>query len=326
MFDFTAPIYRDDLAARAYIEAHRWPDGPYCPHCGETQAITRLGARAGHPHRTALDRGLWYCKPCVKKFSVTVGTLYERSHIPLSKWLLATHLMCASKKGISAHQIHRMLGITYKSAWFMCHRIREAMREVRHTGPLGGANKVVEVDETYVGGKAANRKHIVPTKEPVVALVERDGKVRSHHVPGVSGHNLRPLLKQHLDAKSYLMTDDSVVYPPLAKELGMSHGTVNHSAKEYVRTGGFHHTNTAENYFSILKRGIIGTYHHVSAAHLKRYLAEFDFRYNERAGLGVNDAQRAVKAVRGIVGKRLTYRRTYIKERGNVVHLPPAHL
>jgi transposase-like protein len=235
----------------------------------------------------------------------------ERSHIPLNKWLVAMHLMCASKKGISAHQLHRTLGITYRAAWFMAHRIREGMRTMvggEGGGTLGGKNQVVEADETYVGGKAKNRKNHVPPKEAVISLVEREGRVRSFHVPAVNGETLGPILAQRINRKSYLMTDDGTVYPPIGEEFA-GHGTVNHSIEEYVR-GGFWHTNTVESYFSILKRGIVGTYHHVSQQHLKRYLGEFDFRHNERAKLGVDDSQRMAKAAKGISGKRLTYRRT----------------
>ena len=296
------PIFQDKTAARKWLEAQLWPDGPVCPHCGGCECSTKVKGKSARA-------GLYMCNGCRKQFTITVGTIFERSHIPLNKWLLTTFLMCASKKGMSAHQLHRMLGVSYKTAWFMCHRVREAMRDNPKLGPLGGTNKVVEADETYVGGKAANRKHHVPPKEPVLALIERQGHVRTHHVPAVNGKTLRPILNEQIAKGSYLMTDDSTVYPPLAQEMGVSHGTVNHSIEEYVR-GGFWHTNTAENYFSIFKRGIIGTYHHVSQQHLKRYLAEFDFRYNERSGLGVNDAERTTRALKGIVGKRLTYRRT----------------
>ena len=215
--------------------------------------------------------------------------------------------MMASKKGMSALQIGRMLGLSKKTAWFVCHRIRESLRESKFDEPLGGPNKVVEVDETYVGGKAKNRKGKVPPKEAVVALVERDGRVRSFHVQAVSAKTLRPILVTQVSRKSYLMTDDSTVYPKIGEEYA-GHGTVNHSIEEYVR-GGFWHRNTVENYFSIMMRGITGVYHHVSQQHLKRYLAEYDFRYNEREALGVNDAERMEKSIQGIVGKRLTYRR-----------------
>ena len=297
MVDLTNPIFTDKTAARAYLEAQRWPDGPYCPHCGEYGNIRKMKGKSTRP-------GVYQCNSCRKPFSVTVGTLYERSHVPLNKWLLASHLMCASKKGMSAHQLHRMLGVTYKTAWFMAHRIREGMREF-NPGPLGGANKVVEADETYIGGKAKNRKsRKVPPKEAVFTLVERDGKVRSFHVPRVNADTLRPILFTQVDRKSYLMTDEASVYKKPGQEFS-GHGTVNHSIEEYVR-GGFWHTNTVENYYSILKRGITGIYQHVSPKHLKRYVGEFDFRYNERS---ISDSERADKALKGITGKRLTYRR-----------------
>ena len=300
MTDLTNPIFTNEDKARAYLEAQRWPDGAYCPFCGQFDAVKKLGGKS-------MGKGWYHCKDCRKKFTVRVGTLYERSHIPLHKWLLATHLMCASKKGMSAHQLHRMLGITYKSAWFMAHRIREGMRDIK-PDPVGGQNKVIEADETWVGGKSKNRAFKPPPpKEAVFSLVEREGKVRSFHVPAVSAKTLRPILVSHADRKSYLMTDESGVYTKAGREYS-GHGTVNHSINEYVR-GGFWHTNTVENYFSIFKRGINGVYHHVSQQHLKRYLCEFDFRYNERSGLGTNDAARAEKAIKGIVGKRLTYRR-----------------
>lgn len=301
--NLTDPIFTDETKAREHFEALRWPDGPYCPHCGETERVYRLQGKSHRP-------GLVYCNSCSGSFTVTTGSVMESSHVPLNKWALAFRLMCSSKKGVSAHQLHRMLSVTYKTAWFMAHRVREAMRPLAadDSGQLGGANKVVEIDETYVGGKARNRKNHVPPKEAVVALVERDGRVRSHHVPSVNGATLKPILKAEIDKASYVMTDDSTVYPPIAGEFG-GHGTVNHSIEEYVR-GKFWHTNTVESYFSILKRGVIGTYHHVSPEHLKRYLGEFDFRHNERVALGVDDSQRTAKAIKGAAGKRLTYRTT----------------
>jgi transposase-like protein len=303
--NLTDPIFHDDDAAREHLESIRWPDGPFCPHCGESERVTRLHGKTTRP-------GLFQCNSCREHFTVTVGSVMERSHIPLPKWVIGFHLMAASKKGISAHQLHRMLGIQYKSAWFMAMRIREAMREIlpNENGPLGGENKVVEVDETYVGGRARNQKGKVPPKEAVVALVEREGRVVSRHIPEVTAATLRPILVSHIDRKSYLMTDESLVYPTVGREFS-GHGTVNHSIEEYVRTGGFHHTNTAEGYFAILKRGITGTFHHVSQYHLKRYLGEFDFRYNERIALGVDDTERATKAIRGAGGKRLTYRQPH---------------
>jgi transposase-like protein len=300
MADLTDPIFTDEAAAREHFEAIRWPNGPTCPKCNQTETVAALGGKSMGP-------GWYHCRVCREKFTALVGTIYHRSHIPLHKWLLATHLMVSSKKGMSAHQLHRMLGLTYKSAWFMAHRIREAMRELHpeEMGPLGGEGETIEADETYIGGKAANRKGHIPPKEAAFSLVQRQGRVRSHHVATVNAQTLGPILAQQIAPESWIVTDDSPVYPPITKSFA-GHSSVNHSAQEYVR-GFFHHTNTIENYFSILKRGITGTYHHVSPQHLKRYLGEFDFRYNERMGLGVDDKDRAVKAVRGTVGKRMTY-------------------
>lgn len=307
MTNLTAPMYTNDDVARAHLEAIRWPDGVNCPHCGALEGCQRLEGKSTRP-------GLFYCRDCRKQFSVTVGTVFERSHVPLHKWVLATHLLCASKKGMSAHQLHRMLGVTYKTAWFMAHRIREAMRD-GNPSPLGGTGKTVQADETVIGGKERN-KHVSKRnkknigavgKEIAFSLVERGGKVRSHHVPNVNAKTLRPILEARDDRKTVLMTDDAGQYRIIGPAFA-SHETVNHGIEEYVR--GKAHTNTIEGYFSILKRGINGTYHHVSQQHLRRYLGEFDFRYNERMALGVNDSERAAKALKGIEGKRLTYRRT----------------
>lgn len=292
--------FHDEAAAFEYLESILWADGVHCPHCG---VVGRSNKMQGKSHRI----GLWKCYACRKQFTVKVGTVFEHGRIPLHKMLQAVYLMTSSKKGISAHQLHRTLEITYKSAWFLAHRIREAMRDGDLSGGLGGENKVVEADETYVGGKAKNRAYReAPKKEAVVALVERNGEVRSFHMPSVTAKNLRPVLVTQIERKSYLMTDEAPVYKKTGKEFA-GHGTVNHSINEYVRHGGFKHTNTVEGYFSILKRGINGVFQHVSQQHLKRYLGEFDFRYNTRSALGFDDAQRSVEALRGIVGKRLTY-------------------
>ncbi len=293
------PIFHNDEAARAWFEARIWPDGPFCAHCGST-SVTRLHGKAHRP-------GLFQCNDCREQFTVTVNTVCERSKIPLHKWCMAIYLLNSSKKGMSALQMHRMMGGSYKTAWFMMHRIREAMREGKLPGGLGGQNKVVEADETYVGGKARNRKNKVPAKTAVLSLVERDGKVRSFPIGNVTATTLRPIIVSHVSRASYLMTDESAVYPAIGREFA-GHGTVNHSAEEYVRAH-FWHTNTVEGYFSILKRGIVGVYHWVSEAQLHRYAAEFDFRYNHRVALGYSDMQRTEIAAAGIYGKRLTYRR-----------------
>lgn len=296
--NITDPIYSDANKAREHLEALHWPTGPVCPHCGNCDGsrITKLAGKSTRP-------GVHKCKDCVKPFTVTVGTIFEDSKIPLNKWLLAFRLLNGGKKGMSAHELHRSLGITYKSAWFMAHRIREAMSG--DDGPLGGPNEVVEADETYVGGKAKNRATRKPAaKKAVVALVTRDGHARSFHVANVNAKTLRPLIVTNVDRASHLMTDEAMVYTGVGREFA-GHSVVNHSTKEYVTHGGFKHSNTAENFFSIFKRGVIGTYHHMSEAHLARYCREFDFRYNNRK---LSDTERTAEAIKGARGKRLMYR------------------
>lgn len=295
--DLTKPIYHDNNAAREHLESLLWPDGPVCPRCGVMgDRITKLSGKSTRP-------GVHKCKDCRKPFTVTVGTVMERSKIPLCKWVLAAQLMASSKKGMSAKQLERMLGCTYETAWFLFHRLREAAADP-DPGPLGGENKVVEVDETYIGGKAKNVHNgkPVPKKAPVVVLVERDGKAHSFHVARVSHKNLRSKLVTTISRKSYLMTDESLVYPRIGTEFA-GHGTVNHSKDEYV-CGTFWYTNNAESYFALLKRGMMGSFHSVSEAHLFRYLAEFDFRHNTRH---MSDAERGDELLRGTAGKRLTY-------------------
>lgn len=305
--NLTNPIFADADKARAHLEATRWPNGPICPHCGVVDEATHIGGKAARA-------GAYQCNACRKQFSVTVGTVFEDSKVPLNKWLLATYLMSASKKGISAHQLHRTLGVTYKTAWFMAHRIREAMNPT-DPGPLGGEGKTVEADVTYVGGKESNKKLGKRNpkniggmgKQVVHTLVERNGRARSHHIANISGKTLAPILFTQVHRSSTLMTDTAGGYFRLGKDFAR-HEMVDHGRDEYVR--GDAHSNTVEGYFSVLKRGVYGTFHHVSEAHLGRYLAEFDFRYSNRSALGITDAMRADEALRGIAGKRLTYRRT----------------
>jgi transposase-like protein len=299
------PQFQNEAAAFAYVEARLWPDGPTCPHCGNADS-TKIGRLQGKTTRPGLHK----CYACKKPFTVRIGTIFESSHLPLHLWLQIIHLMCASKKGISTRQIQRMLRCSMKTAWFLGHRIREAMKENRDlfTPPLGGAGKTIEADETYVGRKATSRAYEAPApKQAVMALVERNGMVRSFHIPNVTAYSLHPILARHAHMDSRFMTDESHLYMSVGWNFA-SHETVMHTAKEYVR--GDTYTNTVEGYFSILKRGIYGVYQHVSKAHLKRYLYEFDFRYSNRAKLGVDDIKRMALTVAGAKGKRLTYETT----------------
>jgi transposase-like protein len=304
--DIQNAAFTNEDKAREALEAIRWPEGPVCPQCGnlDQEKIAKAKGNAVRP-------GLYYCAACNGQFTVTVGTVMERSKIPLSKWLFAMHLMGASKKGMSALQLQRMLGVTYKTAWFLCHRIREAMGTTP-SGPLGGSGKIVEADETYIGGKERN-KHVGKRrgtgggmgKQAVVALTERDGESRSFHMASVSGKTLRPVLTAHVSRQSALMTDQGGQYYHLGKEFSR-HETVNHEADEYVR--GDAHTNTSESRFSLMKRAVFGTHHSISEAHLSRYLKEWDFKWNTRK---VKDGERAALIAKGIEGKRLTYRPTH---------------
>jgi transposase-like protein len=294
-FDF--PHFKDPEAAREHLEAIRWPNGPICPHCGGVERIHKV---AGKKHRP----GLYACRDCNGHFTVTVGTVFERSKIPLNVWFRAVYLLCSSKKGISSHQLHRTLGVTYKTAWFMTHRIREALR-TGSLAPMGGAGGVIEADETYIGRKegrklARGKGH----KRTVLSLVERGGTVRSFHVERTNIENIVPIVRANIAKEASLATDEAPHYTKVGREFAQ-HLTVEHAADEYVR--GDAHVNTAEGYFSIFKRGMRGVYQHCSEKHLHRYLAEFDFRYSNRARLGIDDSERATLALKGIEGKRLTY-------------------
>jgi transposase-like protein len=301
----SAPHFHNEEAAYVFVEARIWPEGPHCPHCGCT--AEKIGELKGKSTRIGVRK----CYGCRKPFTVKVGTIFEASHVPLHIWLQAIHLICSSKKGISTNQLKRTLGVAMKTAWFLGHRIREAMREDRgiFAPPLGGTGKMVEADEAYIGRDGAKKLKGPGEKQPVISLVERDGMVRSFHVANLRAESLRPIIDKHIARASRLMTDESNIYAGIGWNFAQ-HGTVMHSAKEFVR--GDIHTNTVEGYFSILKRGITGVYHHVSEAHLRRYLVEFDFRYNNRMGLGVNDEMRAERALKGVIGKRLTYETTRV--------------
>jgi len=288
----------DDAAALAHLEAVLWPNGPTCPHCGATDRIYALKGKSTRP-------GVRKCGHCRKPFTVTVGTLFERSHVALHKWMQAVCLLTCSKKGISSHQLHRILDVTYQTAWFMSHRIREAMRD-GSLPPLGGNGKIVEADETYIGRKEGWKPQRGGAhKMKVLSLVERGGKVRSVRMDAITVEDVTPIVRENVARESRLMTDQSTVYVPVGREMA-GHEAVNHSAEEWVRDEA--HTNTLEGYFSVFKRGMKGVYQHCGEKHLHRYLAEFDFRYNNRIRLGVDDTARSDAALRGIVGKRLTYR------------------
>jgi transposase-like protein len=311
--DLSDPRFHDDDKAREWLEAQRWPYGPNCPHCGNADP-DKIKSLKGKAHRA----GLYQCNEleCREQFTVTVGSVMERSKIPLRKWVMAMHLLGSSKKGMSSHQLHRMLGITYQSAWFLSHRIREAMvDDVGPSNPMGGEGKVIEADETYFGPKDTIKKRTRrgkashSSKRSVFGLVERGGKVRTFHVEHATAKTVREIIVQNASRKSELHTDESRLYTKLGAEFA-SHDTVVHSGGEYVRYEGDRviHTNTIDGYWSIFKRGMKGVYQHCGEAHLQRYLAEFDFRYNRRTALGITDVERVEDIVRGAAGKRLTYR------------------
>src|SRR6516165_3075922 len=309
------PRFRNEPAAYAYVEAIVWPNGRVCPHCG---VVDKSGALKGRSTRI----GVYKCYACRKPFTVKVGTIFEKSHVPMHIWLQAMHLMCSSKKGFSANQLCRVLGVDFKTGWFIGHRIREAMMPIDGgSGPLGGEGKIVESDESYTVYKEGGptwflhpehgwRRRTGGDRVPVVTLVERGGRVRSRKVDNVTAATLRSVVFATADTKSRLMTDELRAYRRIGQRFA-GHDAVDHGKEEWARKlgdGTKAHTNTVEGYFSILKRGIYGCYFHVSEQHLHRYLAEFDFRYSNRMALGVDDEARTERAVRGAVGKRLTYR------------------
>lgn len=304
--------FHDEAAAYKLVEARIWPNGPVCPHCGGVERISKMEGKS-----TRI--GTYKCYQCRKPFTVKIGTIFEASHVKLNHWLQAIFLIASSKKGISSNQLHRTLGVTLKTAWFISHRIREAMRDGK-LGPLGGNGQIVEVDETYFGSRAEKRttrtsgaafikkgRSGPSNKRAVLGLIERNGSVRTFHVASATKENVAVLVTENIVLESMLFTDESRVYPTVGATF-LDHMTVKHSAGEYVRGGV--HTNTIESYFSIFKRGMRGTYQHCAEKHLHRYLAEFDFRHNSRVALGVNDEARAARILDGVVGKRLTYETT----------------
>lgn len=309
-----AKCFHDETAAYAWVEARVWPQGPVCPHCGGSDRISKMGGKS-----TRI--GTYKCYQCRKPFTVKVGTVFEASHVPMRFWLQAMFLLCSSKKGISSNQLHRTLGVTLKTAWFMAHRIREAMRVVG-VEPMGGPGAVIEADETYIGRLEGFPKARSGTghKNMVFTLVERGGSARSLHMAGKANADFMPIIRANVARESRINTDEAKQYYDLGKEYG--HDTVKHGDEEYVRKTGVVlfpsgaaytvTTNAVEGYYSIFKRGMKGIYQHCAEKHLHRCLAEFDFRYSNRVRLGVDDVVRTEKALKGIVGKRLKYRTAHI--------------
>ena len=304
-FDLTNPIFSDEDEARKYFEAIRWPNGPVCPHCGVVDEATLI---QGKSHRA----GMYQCNACREPFTVTIGSVMESSHVPLHKWALAFRLMASSKKGVSAHQLMRSLGLgSYRTAWFMAHRIREAMR-AGGLAPMGGDGEIVEIDETFIGRKEGTPKAKAGFghKNVVLSLVERGGFVTSFHVDSTKREDIIPIVEANIAKETHVMTDESLTYKKLGDHFA-EHDAVDHSREEWGytdrKTGTKINTNTIEGYYSIFKRGMKGVYQHCGEKHLHRYVAEFDFRYNNRSALGVEDRSRTAEAVRGIAGKRLTY-------------------
>jgi transposase-like protein len=303
--DIQAPAFTNDALAREAIERLLWPNGPVCPHCGCVSKIGKIEGKSARP-------GLYYCGDCKAQFTVTVGTIFERSKVPLSKWWFAIHLLASSKKGMSSNQLGRMLGVTVQTAWFMSHRIREAMRDGA-LSPMGGEGKIIEIDETFFGNKEGFEvRQGAWHKNAVFTLVERGGSARSFHVSDATKETIVPIIRENLNRESHLMSDEANRYQKIGSEFA-KHGVVDHSRGEYGYTdrvtGIKVNTNTIEGYYSIFKRGMKGVYQHCSEKHLHRYLAEFDFRYSNRMKLGVDDTPRAAKIVQGAKGKRLMYRR-----------------
>ena len=300
---FQGPIFQDENKAREALEAARWPNGPVCPHCGGVDKIARVEGKK-QSHRP----GLFYCGMCNGQFTVTVGTVFERSKVPLTKWWMAAHLFNSGKNGVSAHEIHRSIGVTYKTAWFMMHRLREAMSDMESSAPMGGSGHAVQADETYYGNSSKRAKHYRKGhshKSGVVALVNsKTGEARAFAVKKATSKVVCDIVKKNVHKDSTLVTDESRFYWKAGIK---KHETVFHTINEYVNKDGYT-TNNVENFFGQFKRGMTGTYRFCGEQHLQRYLNEFAFRYNNRSGLGISDGERTALAMKGIEGKRLTYR------------------
>lgn len=305
---FKGPMFQSEDKAREALEAVLWPDGPYCRHCGNSDP-EKIAKMEGKSHRA----GLYYCNECKGQFTVTVGTVFERSKVPLTKWWMAAHMLNSGKNGVSAHEIHRTIGVTYKTAWFMMHRLREAMTGM-NAGPMGGEGRSVQADETYYGNSSKRSKGYKKghsQKASVVALVEPKGRVRAFHLERATAEKVREVLVTNVHRTSELHTDESRLYVKVGAEFA-AHKTVEHGWNQsgfYVGKDG-QTTNAVENFFGNFKRSMKGTYRFCSEQHLKRYLSEFEFRHNNRSGLGVNDGERTAMALKGAEGKRLTYRPT----------------
>jgi len=298
----SAPHFHEEVAAYEFVEAHVWPEGPVCPHCGGFERVGKMGGKSTRV-------GTYKCYQCRKPFTVKIGTIFEASHVPMHKWLQAIFLICSSKKGISANQLHRTLGVTLKTAWFMGHRIREAMR-AGDLPPMGEGGGFVEADETFIGRKKGVEKKGggFGHKMKVMSLVERGREVRSIVMDKVSRKTVEDVIRANVHYEARLRTDTAQYYVKCGFGTA-DHKMVNHYLGEYVR--GDAYTNTLEGYFSIFKRGMKGVYQHCAEKHLHRYMAEFDFRYNNRVARGVGDVERSSKVLLGIVGKRLTYRDSF---------------
>ncbi|MFZ1962328.1 MAG: IS1595 family transposase [Roseiarcus sp.] len=305
-----AKALHDESAAYAWVETRLWPNGPICPHCDGGERISKMQGKS-----TRI--GVYKCYHCRKQFTVKVGTVFEDSHVPMHLWLQAVYLMCSSKKGVSSNQLHRTLGVTLKTAWFMSHRLREAMRIVG-AAPVGGEGQIVEADETFIGRKEGTEvRRGYFHKNAVLTLVERGGSARSFHIDAATGRNIAPIIAAQTAKESRLMTDEAAYYVTVGKQFA-SHHSVKHALEEFGytdrETGVNVNTNTVEGFYSIFKRGMKGIYQHCKEKHLHRYLAEFDFRYSNRVRLGVDDVERTVRAVKGAMGKRLTYQTTDLRK------------